>query len=140
MSKFPNAWQEKLKQYTGEELFYFYSLCCMKKRMNKEQEANGTWVKGTNTKDMFFLGLKSKFYRYMEGKERYPIYGDAWIKLHHKFRYQFERYVGIPQEGEEETFNVEEAKIAYAKEQARLVGLDVGKAVSILDDHFKRLA
>jgi hypothetical protein len=130
LSKFPEHWKQTLLMYTGEELFYFYKLCCMKVIKN-----------GDNTKDMFFLALKNKFYAYMNQDKRldklYPISGDAWIKLHHKFRYAFEQYVDIE---EDEVFDVQKAKEAYAKEQAGMVKLDVTKAIGSLNNKFKRLA
>ena len=127
LSKFPLAWQDKLKIYTGEELFYFYKLCTL------------TVKKGESglVRNMFFLALKSKFYRWMDGKEKYPIYGDAWIKLHHKFRYVFELYAGVDMD---EPFDLGSAKIAYAREKAEAEGFDTTKAVNLLVAKFKRLA
>ncbi len=125
LSKFPQQWHIKLYQYTGEELFYFYKLCSVKTKKN-----------GSDYKDMFFLSLKAKFYRYMEGQEKYPISGDAWIKLHHKFRYQFELYTGV----NEEVFDLEEAKRTLAEEQRQRVVLDTERASAELANKFKRLA
>jgi hypothetical protein len=137
MSKFPGSWHKKLQSYTGEELFYFYKLCCMTPTFTKvKDKTTGEWVK-VGTRDMFFLGLRSKFYRYMKGQVPYPIKGEAWIKLHHRFRYAFEAYCGID-EGED--FDVQGAKISYAKEQAKLHRLDVVKASELLAGKFKRYA
>ncbi len=91
LTKFPVSWQEKLKAYTVEELFYFYKLCQLKpKRIMIRQDDNSFVDAGM--KDMFFLSLRAKFYRYMQGKDKYLIHGDAWIKLHHKFRHSFDLY------------------------------------------------
>jgi hypothetical protein len=116
--------------YTGEELFYFYKMCSLTLKRAKDKDGSSLYVK-----DMFFLSLKSKFYQYMRGEIKYPIYGDAWIKLHHRFRSAFEReYL------EEECFNLEEAKAAWSAEQRKTQVLDTTKASKELSDKFTRLA
>lgn len=118
LSKFPEDWRERLKAYTAEELFYFYKLLTMEAVQDKE-----TLV----VKNIFFLGLKAKFNRWIKDEvirykrdsvpgKAHPIYGDAWIKLNYKFKKEFEKHLSEYLEEElavtQEAIRVKEIELA----------------------------
>jgi hypothetical protein len=76
MDKFDDSYYMKLSKYTGEELFY-------------------TWRLATyQTKDVFWLSLKAKLFRYLRDEdEKYGIHPTAWIKLRSRFQREFEEFL-----------------------------------------------
>lgn len=85
LSKFKPEYQEKLRLYTAQELFYVYKLCTFKPKKDKQ----GLMV----SRDVFFAALKAKMFRYLDGLEKYPIHPNAWEKIGGRFTYAFEEYL-----------------------------------------------
>jgi hypothetical protein len=79
LSRFPEAYREKLRMYTGEELYYVYRLMTFKPSPGRELKSG----------DVFYLALKAKMYRFLRGQDKHPIYPAAWAKLGSKFRFDF---------------------------------------------------
>jgi len=84
LTKFPEKYRDKLKLYTGEELFYVYKIMTYKATMK-----NG----GYNSSDILYLSLKAKMTRYLKGNEKYGIHANALPKLGMKFQSQFHGYI-----------------------------------------------
>ena len=93
LALFPAAWHEKLKLYTGEELYYAYRLCLFRPTRND----NGDF----NSGDVTFLAIRSKLLRYLKGisydeygRAPQPIPPTAWTKLGRRWSKDFsEEYV-----------------------------------------------
>lgn len=89
---FPEAWQAKLRLYTGEELFYCYKLCMFDAKRDKITHD----FKGG---DLFFATLKVKLKAYLKGLKRPGAYGvmieaqpinpNAWLKLGRKWAKEY---------------------------------------------------
>lgn len=97
LALFPEAWQEKLKLYTGEELYYAYRLCMFDPKRDK---ITGDFRGG----DITFLSIKAKLKAWLKGEHRPGAYGimreampiapQAWAKLGRKWALDFsEEYV-----------------------------------------------
>lgn len=85
LTKFPEQYREKLRLYTGEELFYIYKLATYKPRIVAGTISNGS--------DAFFNGLKFKLFRWLKGDQKYGVHPSAWLKLGSRFRGQFHEFV-----------------------------------------------
>jgi hypothetical protein len=91
LSKFPEMYRDKLRLYTGEELFYVYKLLTF----DSSPDSKGDW----KSKDLFYLGLKAKVIKWLKGeKDEYgrlyqPLYPSAWAKLT-RFKSLYIEYVG----------------------------------------------
>ena len=90
---FPEAWRDKLRLYTGEELYYAYRLCLFQPRRDR---VTGDHRSG----DITFASLRAKLVRYLKGtldeynRQPQPIYPNAWAKLGRKWMYDFnEEYI-----------------------------------------------
>lgn len=81
LEQFPEAYHEKLAVYTGEELFYAYKLILF----SPKKDRNGD----IKPSDVFYLALKAKLIRWLQGKEAYPIAPMAWGKIGAKFRAEY---------------------------------------------------
>lgn len=78
---FPEAYREKLRLYTTEELFYVYKIMTLKpKRLPDGSLA---------PRDILALTIKSKLYRWLRGQDRHPVYPQAWAKLGSRFKAEF---------------------------------------------------
>lgn len=92
LSLFPEAWMDKLRMYTGEELFYCYKLCMFEA---KRDRITNDFKSG----DLFYASLKAKLKAYLKGEKRpgaygvmlsaNPIAGTAWIKLGRKWAREY---------------------------------------------------
>jgi hypothetical protein len=102
LALFPAAWQEKLRIYTYEELFYCYKLCKFKPSKRVEAEPcslhNATYCSKCalfKQGDVTYCVLRAKLHRYVKGQlDEYfrpckPIAPSAWNKLGGKFRNAF---------------------------------------------------
>jgi hypothetical protein len=85
LSKFPEVYRDKLRVYTGEELFYMYKLALFNPKPAKEM--------GYKSGDILYMALKQKMFRWLKGEERYGIHPHAWRKLGSKFKYGFLDFV-----------------------------------------------
>lgn len=92
LSRFPEEYREKLRLYTGEELFYIYKLATYKP---KKIKVDGVDM-GFTGSDMLFLSLKAKLFRWLKGQEKWGVNPAVWQKLGRKFRYSFEEYIDAP--------------------------------------------
>lgn len=81
LDKFPEEYQEKLRIYTLEELFYAYKLCSYKPKTPY------------TSSDVLMLAIKAKLFRWLKGQERYPIQPMAWEKLGKRFRSEFDWFL-----------------------------------------------
>lgn len=67
LARFPEEHQEKLRMYTGQELFYIYKLC----KYEAKKEADGSLREA----DWKFLALKAKMFAWLKGQVKRPISG-----------------------------------------------------------------
>ncbi len=115
LSQFPASWQEKLRKYTGEELFYFYKLCLVKPRHIRDPETKDS----LGVKNMYLLTIQAKFKRWAKGLEKYPIHGDVWVKLASKYRQDFlylvQEYQQVELAESEELARIKDIEIAMSK-------------------------
>lgn len=84
LSKFPEQYREKLKLYTGEELFYVYKLAIFKPKRDPEGNISAS--------DMTYMALRAKFMRWLKGEDKHPLYPSAWDKLR-RFRSEFQAFI-----------------------------------------------
>ena len=94
---FPESWVDKLRLYTGEELYYAYRLCLFKPYKNR--------ITGDiKSSDVLFLALRTKLIAWLKGERRadsigilkdvQPIYPQAWAKLGRRWASDFvEEYI-----------------------------------------------
>jgi hypothetical protein len=95
---FPEAYRERLRVYTGEELYYAYRIALYEGRRNR-------MTKDYSSGDVFYLGLKTKLFRYLKGiktpgaygimREQQPISPAAFLKIGSKFRADFNEVYGF---------------------------------------------
>lgn len=85
LSKFPEQHRDKLRCYTGEELYYIYCIALFKPR-----KTDGTMA---SSGDAFYTGLKYKLFRWLKGEDRYGIHASALAKIGSKFRNGFNDFV-----------------------------------------------
>lgn len=81
LEAFPEAYRDKLRLYTGEELFYVYKFMTLKpKRLPDGSIA---------PRDILALTIKAKLYRWLRGQDKHPVYPQAWAKLGSRFKHEF---------------------------------------------------
>jgi hypothetical protein len=75
LNLFPKDWQEKLRLYTAEELFYVYKLCKFKPSLQFEKglcQAHGiAYCKKCamfKSSDLTYAGIRVKLLRYLKGE------------------------------------------------------------------------
>jgi hypothetical protein len=108
---FPEAWRDKLRIYTGEELFYCYKLCKFKpgKALDRDEcvEHGTRYCKACafhKTGDITYAAIRMKLIRYLKGtldeysRPSKPVAPDAWAKLGRKFRWAYEEDMLIDME------------------------------------------
>jgi hypothetical protein len=82
LSCFKPEWHDKLRVYTGEELYYVYRIMTYKPRYGDMRSS-----------DVFFLVIQNKIRNYCEGKSRYCVNPLAFGKLGRRFKDDFMEFV-----------------------------------------------
>jgi len=83
LSKFPEQFRDRLRVYTGEELFYVYKTCTYAPTKDKSGIYKGS--------DVLLMAIKAKLFRYLKGQEKYPVQG--WHKLGFRFKRGFHEFI-----------------------------------------------
>lgn len=85
LTKFAFPYREKLRMYTGQELYYVYKICTYKPKDKASLQSF----------DLFILQLKAKTMRWLKGMDRFGVHPGGLEKIGKRWSGDYEEYIEL---------------------------------------------